>query len=59
MTPAVATHGFKTHGAENTSVGRRTRWRTRSIVTGTVAALGLSLLAAVPATADPDDPSTA
>ena len=59
MTPAVLTHGFTTHGAENTSVGRRTRWRTRSIVTGTVAALGLSLLAAVPATADPNDPSTA
>ena len=52
----MLTHGFKTHGADSTSVGRRTRWRTRSIVTGTVAALGLSLLAAVPATADPERP---
>ncbi len=33
-------------------------WRTRSIVAGTVAALGLSLLAAMPATADPTDPTT-
>ncbi len=38
--------------------GRRAHWRTRSVLAGTIAALGLSLLAAMPATADPTDPTT-